>query len=202
MRINSYRPNAFILAPNKHTISARLFATIMNAEHGESTRREFLKKSGTAVAAASMGLGLASPRAGYAAERNNIKVALVGCGGRGTGAIANALATTGPVQLWAVADVFGERAESSLNTLKRQYSSQVDVPNERKFVGFDAFKKAIDSLDKGDVVVLATPPAFRPMHLEYAVQKGVHVFMEKSFGSMRRAFGGSSRQEKLPRKRT
>ncbi len=155
----------------------------MNAVHESPTnRREFLKKSGTALAATSLGLALATPRAGYAAEKNNIKIALVGCGGRGSGAAANALATVGPTQLWAVADVFSERIEGSLAALTKQHSAQITVPPERRFLGFDGFKKAIDSLDKGDVVLLATPPAFRPMHFEYAVQKGVHVFMEKSFG--------------------
>ena len=73
------------------------------------------------------------------------------------------------------------RLQTSLGNLLKQYPKQVEVPPERQFVGLDGFKKAIDSLDKGDVVLLATPPAFRPIHLEYAVQKGVNVFMEKSF---------------------
>ncbi len=147
-----------------------------------STRREFLATStralaGTALAAAAV----TTPRPGYCAEENTVKVALVGCGGRGTGAAANALATQGPVKLWAVADVFEHRLETSLHSLSAKHASQVFVPRERQFVGFDGFKHAIDSLGKGDVVLLATPPAFRPMHFEYAVQKGVNVFMEKSF---------------------
>jgi hypothetical protein len=80
-----------------------------------------------------------------------------------------------------MADVFGPRLEGSLATLSARHTSQIYVPPERRFVGFDGFKKAIDCLDKGDVVLLTTPPAFRPMHFEYAVQKGVNVFMEKSF---------------------
>ncbi len=155
----------------------------MNAENNvrSTTRRDFLKTSGTAVAAAAFAGTLTTPRAGYCAENNNIKVALVGCGGRGTGAAANALSTTGPTQLWAVADVFAEHAENALANLAKQHSTQVAVAPERKFVGFDGFKQAIDSLGKGDLVILATPPAFRPMHFEYAVQRGVNVFMEKSF---------------------
>ncbi len=124
----------------------------------------------------------ALPRPGYAAEKNTIKIALIGCGGRGTGAAAQAMSTKGPTTLWAVADVFENRLQSSLATLRGQHPDQVQVPAERQFVGMDAYKKAMDSLDRGDVVLLATPPAFRPMHFEYAVSKGLHVFMEKSFG--------------------
>ena len=146
-----------------------------------TTRREFLKTSGTAVAGAALATTLATPRAGYCAEDNTIKVALVGCGGRGTGAVSNALSTKGPVKLWAVADVFEHRLEGSLKSLSSKHTSQMFVPPERRFAGLDGFKHAIDSLGKGDVVLLATPPAFRPIHFEYAVQKGVNVFMEKSF---------------------
>ena len=117
----------------------------------------------------------------YAGEDNTIKVALVGCGGRGTGAAQNALSTAGPTKLWAMADVFEQRLETSLKTLSTSFRDQVSVPPERQFVGFDGYRKAIDALDPGDVVLLATPPAFRPIHLEYAVDQGRHVFMEKSF---------------------
>jgi predicted dehydrogenase len=147
-----------------------------------TSRREFLKTSGTAVAGAALATTLTTPRAGYCAEDNAIKIALVGCGGRGTGAAANALATKGPVKLWAMADVVEQRLEGSLQSLSAKHTSQMFVPPERRFVSFDGFKHAIDSLGKGGVVLLATPPAFRPIHFEYAVQKGVHVFMEKSFG--------------------
>jgi predicted dehydrogenase len=124
---------------------------------------------------------LAVPRAGYAAEENTIRIALVGCGGRGTGAAANALSTKGPAKLVALADVFPERIENSHHILSEKFSARVDVPPEHRFVGFDAFRKAIDLLGKGDLVLLATPAGFRPIHLEYAVQRGVNVFMEKSF---------------------
>jgi len=142
------------------------------------TRRAFLKSS--TIAAAALGT-LDISRCAHAAGSDTIKVALVGCGGRGTGAAANALSTKGPVKLWAMADVFEHRLESSHNSLSAKHTSQIYVPSERRFLGFDGFKHAIDSLDKGDVVLLATPPAFRPIHFEYAVQKGVNVFMEKSF---------------------
>lgn len=144
-----------------------------------TTRREFLKTSSAAVAAVALAGAVAKP--GYAAENNTIKVALVGCGGRGTGAAAQALSTKGPIKLWAMADVFEKRLQSSLTNLKPAHEAQIDVPPERQFIGLDAFKKAIDSLDKGDVVLLTTPPAFRPIHFAYAVEKDIHVFMEKSF---------------------
>jgi myo-inositol 2-dehydrogenase / D-chiro-inositol 1-dehydrogenase len=143
------------------------------------TRREFLKSASHAVAGATLAAAL--PRPGYAAEANTIKIALVGCGGRGAGAAANALSTAGPVKLVAMADAFAHRLESSLNSISQKFAAKVDVPPERRFVGLDGFKKAIDQLGKTDLVLLATPPAFRPMHFEYAVQKGVNVFMEKSF---------------------
>lgn len=146
-----------------------------------SSRREFLKASGTAMAGAALTGALAKTRPGYCAEQNTIKIALVGCGGRGSGATANALATAGPTLLWAVADVFPQRIETSLQSLGVRFTSQVSVPQERRFAGLDGFKRAIDSLDRGDLVILATPPAFRPIHFEYAVERGVHVFMEKSF---------------------
>jgi predicted dehydrogenase len=117
----------------------------------------------------------------YAAEQNTIKIALVGCGGRGTGAAANALSTRGPTRLVTVADVFGQRLQPSLETLSTQFGSQVDVPGDRQFLGMDAYRKAVDLVSPGGLVILATPPAFRPIHVEYAVAKGCHVFMEKSF---------------------
>ena len=144
-----------------------------------ASRRDFLKLSGGALAGTAM-FGEIAARS-YAAEDNTIKIALIGCGGRGTGAAANALATKGPTKLWAVADFFAARTESALHNLGGQFAKQLDAPNERRFAGLDAYKKAIDSLDPGSVVLLATPPAFRPIHLEYAVSKGMHVFMEKSF---------------------
>jgi len=154
----------------------------MNAHHNRSetsSRREFLKRSGTALTGAALA-GAVAARS-YAGERNTIKVALVGCGGRGTGAAANALSTEGPTKLWAMADVFQHRLQSSFNSLSKRFAKQVECPPERQFLGMDAYKKAIDTLEGSDVVLLTTPPAFRPFHLEYAVEKGRNVFMEKSF---------------------
>ncbi len=144
------------------------------------SRREFLGQSGRVLAGLSLGAAL-SARA-YAGEQNTLKIALVGCGGRGTGAAANALRTAGPTQLVAMADFFEPRLQTSQKNLLKQFPKQVEVPTERQFVGLDAYKKAIDAVAPGGVVLLATPPAFRPLHVEYAVEKGCHVFMEKSFG--------------------
>jgi predicted dehydrogenase len=144
-----------------------------------SSRRTFLLQSGTAVTGAALAGAL---QAGvHAAETNTLKIALVGCGGRGTGAAAQALSTKGPTSLCAMADVFRDRLDHSRQNLARQHSTKVDVPPDRQFLGLDGFRKAIDLVAPGGVVLLATPPAFRPLHLEYAVLKGCHVFMEKSF---------------------
>ncbi len=143
------------------------------------TRREVLADVGKATAAATV-LASAGLPGLFAGEDNTIRLALVGCGGRGTGAAENALATKmGPTKLVAMADVFTDRLNPSFKNLKRAFGNQVDVPEERKFIGFDAYRKAIDCLRAGDVVILATPPAFRWVHFQYALQKGVHVFMEK-----------------------
>jgi myo-inositol 2-dehydrogenase / D-chiro-inositol 1-dehydrogenase len=117
----------------------------------------------------------------YASEDNTIKVALIGCGGRGTGAAVNALTTQGPVKLVAMADVFPDRLENSLNLLKGQFGDRVDVPKERQFLGMDAYKKAMAEISPGGVALLTTPPAFRPIHYAHAVESNCNVFMEKSF---------------------
>jgi predicted dehydrogenase len=152
------------------------------SENGPS-RRQFLKLSGGLVAATTL-TGLAVPRVHGAENEAPIKLAVVGCGGRGTGAVGNALSTTGgPVKLVAMADLFDHRLNSSLKNLSGSFADKVDVPEERQFLGFDAYKKAIDCLSPGDVVLLTTHAAFRPMQFEYAVEKGVNVFMEKSFAT-------------------
>jgi predicted dehydrogenase len=143
-----------------------------------TSRRDFLELGTGALA----GLTLAGPlgaRAG--AGDDEIPVALVGCGGRGTGAAANALMTKGPVRLVAVADVFPDHMERAITGLTPQFGERMDVPPARRFAGFEGYRQAIDAVAPGGVVCLATPPAFRPLHLEYAVEKGCHVFMEKSF---------------------
>jgi predicted dehydrogenase len=147
-----------------------------------TSRRGFMKQTGRIAGAAALA-GAAIPRV-HAAEDNTIRLALIGCGGRGSGAAVNAFeATGGPVKLVAMADIFENRLNSSLKNLSKGYSDKIDVPPERRFVGFDAYKKAIDCLKPGDVAMLTGYAGFRPVQLEYAVEKGVNVFMEKSFAT-------------------
>jgi predicted dehydrogenase len=123
--------------------------------------------------------GVAIP-AVHAAGSDQIQIALIGCGGRGGGAAANALSVKrGPVKLVAMADIFPERLAKDLTKLNEKYASQVDVPAERQFIGFDAYQKAMDCLKPGDIAIFATPPAFRWVHFTYAIQKNLNVFMEK-----------------------
>jgi len=146
------------------------------------SRREFLRVAGSSAAASALA-GVVVPHC-HAAEDSTIKLALVGCGGRGTGAVADAFAATGgPVKLYAMAALFEHRLKGSLKRLTPRFADKVDVPAERQFIGFDAYKKAIDCLGPGDVVLLTTHAAFRPLHLEYAVNKGVNIFAEKSFAT-------------------
>jgi len=101
----------------------------------------------------------------HAASNNTIQVALVGCGGRGSGAAANALSTKGgPITLSVMADVFEDKLNGSYSGLKEKFGDLVDVPNDKKFIGFDGYKHAIDTLKPGDVAIFATPPAFRWVH--------------------------------------
>ncbi|HNS19524.1 MAG TPA: hypothetical protein PKH24_03450 [Sedimentisphaerales bacterium] len=152
----------------------------VSAKSDRSSRREFLGSSGRAVAASVLAGGLLS-RA-WAGEDNTIRLALVGCGGRGSGAAGNAMSSkTGPTKLIAMADVFEDRLTNSHKALSEQFGGQVDVPPDRRFTGFDAYRKAIDCLKPGDVMIQATHSAFRPTHLKYAVEKGVNAFIEKSF---------------------
>jgi predicted dehydrogenase len=146
-----------------------------------TTRRRFLQQTGGIAAGAAV-LGLSVP-AVHAGEDNTIRLSLIGCGGRGTGAVGNALGTKdqGPIQLYAAADLDPVRMDSAIATLQRRNEGQVDVPQDRRFVGFDAYKKAIDILRPGDVALCTTRAYIRPVHVEYAVSKGINVFMEKPF---------------------
>jgi predicted dehydrogenase len=143
-----------------------------------SSRRDFLINSSKFAAVGALA-GVAIPHV-HAAENNTIQVALIGCGGRGTGAAANALSVpNGNVNLVAMADVFDSRLKTSYDALKRDHGEKVQVPEDRKFIGFDGYKHAMDSLKKGDVAVFTTPLAFRWVHFAYAIEKGLNVFMEK-----------------------
>ncbi|QBQ41055.1 Gfo/Idh/MocA family protein [Sphingobacterium psychroaquaticum] len=138
-------------------------------------RREFIKAS-SAVAGATV-LAASPVSSVFAAGSDVIKIALIGCGGRGTGATFDAFASGQNIKLVAMADAFKDNLDSTYNTLKEKFGDKVDVPDSRKYVGFDGYKEAIKD---ADVVLLTTPPGFRPQHFEEAVKQGKHVFMEKA----------------------
>jgi len=142
----------------------------------QTTRRNFLKTSAAAAMAGSLTIG----RSAHAAGDETLKVGLIGCGGRGTGAAANALNADENAKLIAMGDAFGDRLEGSLKGLKKKYEDRVTVDADHQFVGFDAYQKVIDS--GVDVVILTTPPHFRPMQLKAAIEAGKHVFCEKPVG--------------------
>ena len=140
-----------------------------------SSRRQFLKTTAAVSALAGINIPFV-----HAAGDETIQVALVGCGGRGTGAAANALSVPGPpVKLVAMADVFQKRLDTSYGSLQAQHADKMDVPDDRKFIGFDGYKHAMDALKPGDIAIFTTPLAFRWVHFQYAIEKGLNVFMEK-----------------------
>lgn len=143
-----------------------------------TSRREFLARTGRTTGASALA-GIALPQV-HAAGTDTVQIALVGCGGRGTGAAVNALSVkNGPTKLVAMADVVPKKLNDSYDKLKTQFGDQVDVPPERRFLSFDAYRQAMDSVKPGDVVILGTPPAFRWVQFSYAIDKGLHTFMEK-----------------------
>jgi predicted dehydrogenase len=145
-----------------------------------TSRREFLKSSSLAAVGAGVLGSLGSLPGAYAASDDTIKIGLIGCGGRGTGAASQALSTKGNVQLVAMGDAFPWQLEKSYNDLKQALADKPDrlaVTDDRKFVGLDAYQKVINA--GVDLVILATPPGFRPVQFEAAVKSGKHVFMEK-----------------------
>ena len=146
-------------------------------------RRQFLKHSGKLAAGAAV-LG-SLQRSVFAGENNTIRLALLGCGGRGTGAVGDALSVknSGPVKLYATADLISEKMEKSITALRKKFPDKIDVTEGRKFRGFDAYKRAIDILRPGDVAMCTTRSYIRPLHVEYAISKGINVFMEKPFAS-------------------
>ncbi len=151
-----------------------------------ASRRHFLARGGKVATGTALATAAARMPWVHAAEDNTIRLALMGCGGRGSGAARDAFqATGGPVKLVAMSDIFEHRLAKSHTTLSTQFADCVDVPPERRFVGFDSFKKAIDCLrpGTGDIAMLCGYAGFRPAQLEYAVAKGVNVFMEKSFAA-------------------
>lgn len=148
----------------------------MTTEPSSTSRREFIGK--TALAASTVAAsGLSIAQSANVAGSDQIKVGLIGCGGRGSGAANQALSTGQEgVTLHAVADAFKEKAEGSLSNLRQKHAERVNVPEERIFAGLDGYQKVIENCD---LVILTTPPGFRPYHFEAAINAGKHVFMEK-----------------------
>ncbi len=147
-----------------------------NSPAGDYSRRHFLKTTAKTGLGLSLAANLAIERAAYAAGDDTIKLALVGCGGRGSGAADQALSTTANVKLVAVADAFEPKIDSSLKELVKNHPAKVDPATIHRYVGFDADKTAIAA---ADIAILATPPGFRPLHFEEAVAQGKNAFLEK-----------------------
>jgi predicted dehydrogenase len=146
--------------------------------HPQFTRRDFLRQ-GTGAASAGLAVSLTGFPAILTAQNAapRLRIGLVGCGGRGSGAAAQALSADDNTELTALADVFPNNLQNSLDSLSRTKPGQVNVPAERQFIGLDAYQKLIESCV--DVVLLATPPGFRPQHFRACVDAGKHVFIEK-----------------------
>jgi myo-inositol 2-dehydrogenase/D-chiro-inositol 1-dehydrogenase len=157
-----------------------------------SSRREFVKKSSALAVGGATWVSALNVTGAHVAGDDEIKIALIGCGGRGSQAAVQALNTEGKVTLWAMADAFSKRIDQSLGKIRRglqksnpnqspsEIAEQVDVPPERQFAGLDAYQQAIDS--GVDLVILTTPPGFRPRQFEAAINAGKHVFTEKPLG--------------------
>jgi myo-inositol 2-dehydrogenase/D-chiro-inositol 1-dehydrogenase len=144
---------------------------------GLLSRRDFLKSSAASAALLTVGSLPIGQRA-WAAGSDVLKVGVVGCGGRGSGAAMDCLKSSDGVKVVALGDLFQDRVDGLYNNLtgNQEMKDKVDLSRDRVFTGFDAYKKVIDS--GVDLVILASPPGFRPSHLKYAVEQGKHVFME------------------------
>ena len=148
------------------------------------SRRQFLKTSTTLGATVASGLSIT--QSAHAAGSDEIKIALIGSGGRGSGAIRDRAQVGDNYKIVAVADAFESNAKGAANSIRNDaekennpMQNKIDLPEDRVFGGLDAYKKAIDCLNPGDQVILTTPPGFRPYQYRAAVEKGLHVFMEK-----------------------
>lgn len=142
-----------------------------------ASRRDFLKNSTAAVVTGSLAAGLATAPSVHAAGSDVLKVGLIGCGGRGMGAAQNAMNAEENVQLTVLADVFPDQIKHARDVLPKQLGAKFAVDNDHCFDGFDAYKKVMAS--DVDVVLLCTPPHFRPAQLRAAIEAGKHVFCEK-----------------------
>ena len=143
----------------------------------DKNRRDFIKSTSAAVLASTIALNLGFTDPLFARPKNTLKVGLIGCGGRGTGAAIQALTADPDVIITAMGDVFADRLEEAFQAIKGVMPNKLKVSGGKKFVGFDAYRKVIDA--DVDVVILTTPPSFRPDHLAAAVKAGKHVFCEK-----------------------
>ena len=141
-----------------------------------NSRRDFVKTSVLASGAIFSGLPIKAMANSRSNAINELKIGLVGCGGRGTGAAHEALSTSTAVKLVALGEVFDDRLKGAYQSLINAFPDQIDIPDTRKFVGFDAYLKVIEHCD---IVILATPPPFRPIHFEAAINAGKHAFVEK-----------------------
>jgi predicted dehydrogenase len=163
-------------APSIQQESPRMRTNRFN-DAANPTRRDFMKASTAAAVSAAAIATIAFPSGVRAAGSDELKLGLVGCGGRGSGAAVNALNADSNAKIVALGDAFPDKVEKSLDALSQsEVGDRVDVPDDNKFSGFDAYKGVIE---KCDVVLLATPPYFRPMHLRAAIEAGKHVFCEK-----------------------
>jgi len=151
--------------------------TNSNGLHPGASRRDFLRGSAAAVVGGALPATLGAARLAHAAADGVLKVGLIGCGGRGNGAAANAMKADPNVKLTAMGEVFPDRLEQARKVLQTSLKEKYAVTDDCAFSGFDAYKGVIDS--GVDVVILAEPPHFRPLHLRYAIEKGKHVFCEK-----------------------
>ncbi|MBI2477404.1 MAG: Gfo/Idh/MocA family oxidoreductase, partial [Planctomycetia bacterium] len=144
-----------------------------------TSRRGFMKSTAAVAASASLAINAQIAKTAHAAGDDVLKVGLVGCGGRGRGSAIQALNADPNTRLVSLADTFGDQIENAMAIFTRtaDIGSRIDVPTDRRFVGFDSYQQLIDS--DVDVVLLATPPHFRPQHLEACVAAGKHVFAEK-----------------------
>jgi len=159
------------------TTTPKEFDMSDQAQVGEATRRDFLKQSSSVVAASSLLATLGVNRGVHAAGSDVIKVGLIGCGGRGSGAAADAMLADENLALTVLADAFADRLQHARDILTKQIGKQYQVTDEQCFVGFDAYKQVMAS--DVDVVLLCTPPHFRPLHIRAAIEAGKHVFCEK-----------------------
>ena len=171
--LKGFRPVWIGVAQRDTAGDRNVTGQILRSDLDAASRRDFLKTS--SLLGAAMAVGTASSGA-HAAGSGTIRVGLVGCGGRGTGAASQAMHAGKDVKLVALGDMFSENLQASRSTLRNEGGENFDVADDRCFTGFDAYKKVIEAVD---VVLLATPPGFRPLHLKAAIEAGKHCFVEK-----------------------